>query len=115
MRRTAVFKKVYRFVKTLTQTLLRLPARFLIAMIRLYRLFGSLWLGNQCRFHPTCSSYALEALEQHGALKGSWLAARRLSRCHPFCEGGFDPVPETTEKNHVKHSHVTPHEPGCAP
>jgi len=51
-------------------------------------------LGGQCRFQPTCSRYALQAIEQHGALKGWGLALRRLMRCHPFCKGGHDPVPE---------------------
>ena len=61
--------------------------------IRLYRLLLSPWWGSQCRFHPTCSQFALQALERHGALKGSWLAARRVARCHPWHAGGFDPVP----------------------
>ena len=51
-------------------------------------------LPPRCRFHPSCSAYALEALEQHGAGRGSWLALRRVSRCHPWHEGGFDPVPD---------------------
>lgn len=62
-------------------------------LIRGYQLIVSPWLGPRCRFHPSCSSYALEALEQHGALRGSWLAMRRIGRCHPFHPGGFDPVP----------------------
>jgi putative membrane protein insertion efficiency factor len=61
--------------------------------IRLYQLIGSPFIGNQCRFHPTCSNYALEAIEVHGVWKGSWLALRRLGRCQPFHPGGFDPVP----------------------
>lgn len=65
----------------------------LLALIRGYRLALSPWWGTQCRFTPTCSEYALEAIERHGALHGSWLAARRISRCHPWHAGGFDPVP----------------------
>jgi putative membrane protein insertion efficiency factor len=70
-----------------------LPRRLLIALIRGYRLLLSPWLGSACRFHPTCSAYALEALERHGAAGGSVLAAGRVLRCHPFCAGGCDPVP----------------------
>ena len=62
-------------------------------LIRGYQLIVSPWLGPRCRFHPTCSSYALEAVEVHGALRGGWLAMRRIGRCHPFHPGGFDPVP----------------------
>ena len=61
--------------------------------VRAYRLIGSPWVGRHCRFQPTCSEYALEALERHGALRGSWLATKRLARCHPWCHGGHDPVP----------------------
>lgn len=70
------------------------PRRGLIALVRAYRFVLSPWLGNQCRFWPTCSVYAIEALEAHGALAGSYLAAARLVRCHPWCDGGLDPVPE---------------------
>lgn len=65
----------------------------LIALVRLYRYLLSPWWGRQCRFTPTCSEYALEALERHGARKGTWLAARRIACCHPWHAGGFDPVP----------------------
>ena len=69
-------------------------ARALIALVRVYRLLLSPWLGNQCRFEPTCSAYAIGALGRHGALAGSYLAAARIARCHPWCEGGLDPVPQ---------------------
>ncbi len=68
-------------------------ARLLVALLRAYRYALSPWWGRQCRFQPTCSLYAIEALERHGALRGSWLAARRILRCHPWHPGGFDPVP----------------------
>jgi uncharacterized protein len=68
--------------------------RLLIALVKGYRLLLSPWLGSSCRFEPTCSLYSLSALEQHGALAGSYLTLKRLSRCHPWCAGGHDPVPE---------------------
>ncbi len=67
--------------------------RILIALIRLYQLALSPFIGNQCRFTPTCSHYAREAVEKHGALKGGWMALRRIGRCHPLHPGGHDPVP----------------------
>jgi hypothetical protein len=66
----------------------------LILPVRAYRYFISPLLGNHCRYTPSCSEYALEALQRHGALQGSWLSARRLSRCHPWHAGGYDPIPE---------------------
>lgn len=65
----------------------------LLVPIRLYRALLSPLLPKLCRFHPSCSVYAMQALEEHGPLKGLWLAVRRLSRCHPFHPGGLDPVP----------------------
>jgi putative membrane protein insertion efficiency factor len=68
-------------------------ARALMALVRAYRLLLSPWLGNACRFEPTCSTYALGALAKHGAAAGTALALGRIARCHPWCAGGHDPVP----------------------
>jgi hypothetical protein len=70
-----------------------LVTRVLIALVHAYRLLVSPLLGPGCRFEPSCSAYALEALQQHGARRGSWLALRRVLRCQPFHAAGFDPVP----------------------
>ena len=78
----------------LSDTLVALPRRVLMALVRGYRLFLSAWLGSSCRFTPTCSGYALEALERHGALRGCWLTLKRIARCHPWAAAGHDPVPE---------------------
>ena len=67
--------------------------QLLLLLIRGYRYALSPWWGRQCRFTPTCSEYAAEAIDQYGAAKGSWLAARRVACCHPWHVGGFDPVP----------------------
>lgn len=69
-------------------------ARALQTALRGYQLIISPHLGNNCRFQPTCSQFGLQALAQHGALGGSYLTAGRIARCHPWCEGGHDPVPE---------------------
>jgi len=71
----------------------RLVLRALVGLIHLYRLTLSPFIGNQCRFYPSCSRYAEQALLDHGLARGAWLAIRRLSRCHPFNPGGPDPVP----------------------
>jgi putative membrane protein insertion efficiency factor len=68
--------------------------QLLLWIIRAYQLALSPWLGSRCRFYPSCSCYAHAAIDQHGALRGAWLALRRLLRCHPFNEGGYDPVPD---------------------
>lgn len=65
----------------------------LIGLLRGYRFLISPLLGNHCRFYPSCSQYALEAIETHGAIAGTWIALRRLSRCHPWHAGGYDPIP----------------------
>jgi hypothetical protein len=70
------------------------PLAHLVALpVRAYRLLWSPWVGHNCRYQPTCSAYALEALERHGALRGAWLALRRIGRCHPWGGMGYDPVP----------------------
>ena len=71
-------------------------ARLLALPVRGYRLVFSPWVGHGCRFQPTCSQYALEALETHGALRGGWLAVRRIARCHPWGGAGVDNVPPVT-------------------
>ena len=65
----------------------------LIGLLRIYRYAISPLLGRSCRFHPSCSEYAVEAVERHGAWRGGWLAIKRVGRCHPFHPGGYDPVP----------------------
>lgn len=75
------------------QHALNLPAQSLRAAVRGYQLSLGLLLPPACRFYPSCSTYALEALQKHGAAKGSWLTAKRICRCHPLNPGGVDPVP----------------------
>ena len=64
-----------------------------IFLVKLYQVTLSQIIPSSCRFYPSCSSYAIGALHKYGVLKGGWLAVKRLSRCHPFCDGGYDPVP----------------------
>lgn len=77
----------------------RMLAKPLIGLVRLYRVALSPWLGMNCRYQPTCSTYAIEALQSHGALRGSWLAAKRIIRCNPWGGSGYDPVPESKVNN----------------
>jgi putative membrane protein insertion efficiency factor len=77
----------------LAAAIIGLPQRLLVALVKGYRLLLKPWLGNACRFEPTCSAYALQALEQHGAVVGATLSAGRVLRCNPWCNGGCDPVP----------------------
>ena len=78
------------------------PQQGLMLLVRGYRLLLKPWLGNACRFEPTCSAYTLEALERHGALRGSALGGWRLLRCQPWCDGGHDPVPENLPRLSVR-------------
>lgn len=71
-----------------------------LQLIRAYRLFISPFTVPSCRYYPTCSHYAMEAIETHGAIRGAWLAGKRLLRCHPLAKGGYDPVPEAGDTTH---------------
>lgn len=75
--------------------------RLLLGLIRGYQLVLSPLMGNNCRFYPTCSHYTMEAIEKHGALKGTWLGVKRIGRCNPWSEGGVDLVPEPKCKCHT--------------
>lgn len=77
--------------------------RVFVAIIRGYQLFISPVVGSSCRFYPTCSHYAREAIEKHGAAKGGWLSLKRIGRCHPWNEGGVDPVPDTHDQQCQHH------------
>lgn len=75
-----------------------MPRKVLIWIVATYRLLFKAWLGSECRFEPTCSAYALEALQKHGAASGTYLTLARLARCQPWCSGGCDPVPIQTPR-----------------
>jgi putative membrane protein insertion efficiency factor len=75
--------------------------RILIAGVRSYQLLVSSWTPPSCRFTPTCSSYAVEAIERHGAVRGTWLAVKRIARCHPWGGFGYDPVPLARDEGHA--------------
>jgi hypothetical protein len=80
-----------------------LVRRLAVYLVRGYQLLLSPFLGSNCRFYPTCSNYMIEAIELHGVLRGLWLGVRRLSRCHPYHEGGIDPVPGSElEREHQR-------------
>jgi putative membrane protein insertion efficiency factor len=79
--------------------LLALPSLLLVGIIRLYQRMVSPFLGSNCRFHPSCSNYCIEALREHGMVRGLWLGMKRISKCHPFHSGGYDPVPPSKNKS----------------
>ncbi len=81
---------------------MNLFAHIVALPIRAYRLIFSPWVGFNCRYQPTCSAYALEALKEHGAIRGSILTAKRISRCHPLGSSGYDPVPGTDPEHDAK-------------
>jgi len=83
-------------VRAMLRWVVGLPALVVVLLLRVYRLLVSPMYGDTCRFYPSCSAYALEAVDRHGVLRGGWLAVRRLLRCHPWNPGGVDLVPPTT-------------------
>ena len=83
----------------------------LVGVVKGYRLLLSPWLGSACRFEPTCSAYSLQALDRYGAAAGSYLTVRRLARCHPWCQGGLDPVPQELPRGMRLFSRLMPTEP----
>jgi uncharacterized protein len=95
------------------QLIAKLPAAILLLALRLYKRLVSPFFLPACRYVPTCSEYAAEAIERHGAVRGSLLAAWRLLRCHPFVKGGFDPVPNLTTQDVRRATHDTQHPAAC--
>lgn len=87
-----------------------LPARIMVIAIRGYQLSLSMFLGRQCRYLPTCSEYAREAVERYGAWRGGWLAVRRIGRCHPWGGSGYDPVPVPRAAEDGRRAPLTPTE-----
>jgi putative membrane protein insertion efficiency factor len=83
----------------------------LIALLRVYRAVISPLYGEVCRYYPSCSAYALGAVQEHGSIRGSWLAARRLARCHPWAAGGYDPVPPRHTPRESPREPATPQQP----
>lgn len=88
-----------------------LLARLLSLPVRAYRLIFSPWVGHNCRYQPTCSAYALDALKTHGGIKGGWLALRRILRCNPWGGTGYDPVPGTNPDHDHDHESCDHHKP----
>jgi len=88
-----------RLIRSCGAAVRRAVAALMIALVRLYQLTLSPWLGAPCRFEPTCSAYAIAAIRRFGPLRGPWLALRRILRCHPWGATGYDPVPEEPQRD----------------
>ena len=82
-----------------------LPTKAVILLVMGYQKMVSPWLGQRCRFHPSCSNYCIEALQQHGMVFGLWLGLKRICKCHPLHPGGHDPVPERTNQLRKENTH----------
>jgi hypothetical protein len=89
----------------------RFVKAILLLLLRGYKRWLSPLLGARCRFHPSCSAYAMEAIERHGSARGSWLAVQRVARCHPLHPGGHDPVPPVEQPAPTTPDHGAPHDP----
>jgi putative membrane protein insertion efficiency factor len=85
--------------------ILNLPKLIFLKLIRFYQIFISPVLGSSCIYTPTCSNYTYQAIERFGIIRGGWLGAKRIARCTPFHEGGYDPVPEKLGEDHHSHDH----------
>ncbi len=101
--------KTSTFTQSLSSRLNLYGVQLALLAIRGYRYFLSPWLGNQCRFSPSCSHYAEQAYQHHGFIKGSWLTLARIVKCNPFHKGGFDPVPEAKTQTKHRCSHLSSH------
>ncbi len=84
----------------------RLPSLIVLKLIRFYQIFISPALGSNCIYTPTCSHYTYEAIQRFGVVQGGWLGAKRIARCTPWHEGGYDPVPETLDDARNPHHHI---------
>lgn len=110
--------KPVRWLRSVQGFVWRLPQRALVLMVLAYRYLLKPWLGNACRFEPTCSAYTLQALREQGALRGTAWGTWRLMRCHPWCQGGHDPVPSTFPNPAAglfSRLGLTPAQPHCPP
>ena len=94
MRHSTRWRRIYARPSGALGAFINVSRTIALVLVRSYQLLLSPFAGGACRFHPTCSAYALEAIDRHGAVRGMWLAMKRVGRCHPFAKSGFDPVPD---------------------